>query len=133
MPKSTSLSPEYQLDHAACRELGHAWFFVEWRVNGRESQRVCRCQSCQTIRIEQMSAFRNSFRIDQRRYRYSKGYILKNINALDVALDVRRRLIDLAQQKGIRWAGGKWEEAKPSKPTVGTGRNANTRIKRGVA
>jgi len=92
----TGLS-EYPLRFAACRDLGHAWFYLEWR-NGT---RAVRCQQCHTERKDTLSS---AFRVMKRRYNYPKGYTVSGQLRIEAALEVRARLARLAKTQHIRWA-----------------------------
>lgn len=86
---------EYSLKFAACRDLGHAWFYQSW--NGRE--RTVICSNCGTRRVDTL----NEYRVERRRYRYIQGYHITDVNRFEAAIELRRLLQRLAKRDDIRW------------------------------
>lgn len=85
----------YPLNFAACRDLGHTWFYISWKGNKREVL----CNQCTTKRFDTLAGFR----VVKRSYRYPKDYRNPGVAAFEAAIDARRRLMKMAQSSQIRW------------------------------
>jgi len=96
----------YPLQFAACRDLGHAWFYTAWIEGARE----VRCSNCHTYRVDR---FDQGGRLVARKYIYPLNYLSKSRLDVDVAIEIRARLKDAAKKLGIRWwsSGGGRHEA----------------------